>query len=163
MSLPESDPWDTPPDREEYEAAMGFTQTHSHSKGLSTERLAAGKSEAGALPIKERILARLEELPEGMTPDEFCEETNALINTIRRRFTDLWKEGKIRHHSETLTRLNGSGNECVVWVLGDDPSRKTSRHEQMKHEIHRLRQLLTVHGINPDQNDLFANTQPTTP
>ena len=43
-----------------------------------------------------------------------------LINTIRRRFTDLWKEGKIRHHPTLLSRKNLAGNDCVSWVIGTD-------------------------------------------
>jgi hypothetical protein len=58
----------------------------------------------------------------GITPDEFVEMNGGLINTVRRRFTDLWKEGKILHHPDSLTRKNNAGNSCVAWVLGCDPS-----------------------------------------
>jgi len=56
----------------------------------------------------------------GLTPDEFVLKHGGLINTIRRRFTDLWKEGKIKHHPTLLTRKNLAGNDCITWVLGKD-------------------------------------------
>ena len=95
-------------------------ETHVHREGHATERMAASKADLSAQPIKRHILALLAEEPGGITPDEYCLEFGGLINTVRRRFTDLWKEGKIRHHPGGLTRVNVSGNECVVWVLGED-------------------------------------------
>jgi hypothetical protein len=56
----------------------------------------------------------------GLTPDEFVENHGGLINTVRRRFTDLWKEGKIQHHPILLERKNRAGNNCVTWVIGKD-------------------------------------------
>tara|TARA_R110000803_G_scaffold33627_13_gene73579 strand:+ start:1567 stop:2007 length:441 start_codon:yes stop_codon:yes gene_type:complete len=131
-----------------------FTRTHTHTEPHATETLAAVKAERSALPIKKHILHRLKEQPEGLTPDEFCDEINGLINTVRRRFTDLWKEGVIRHHPENRTRINDSKNECVVWVIGEDPRRKPSRHQQMQNEIIRLRHICRSHGIDPDQTEL---------
>lgn len=125
-----------------------FVQSHTHSHGFSTEKSAALKAEIKALSTKDRIVKRLSEKPEGLTPDEFCKEVNGLINTIRRRFTDLWKEGKIRHHPESMTRLNDSKNECVVWILGKDPNLKMSRFEKMSAEITRLQALLKSNGID---------------
>lgn len=136
-------------------------ETHVHRDGHATERMAASKADLSALPIKKHILALLAEEPRGITPDEYCLKFGGLINTARRRFTDLWKEGKIRHHPDGLTRVNVSGNECVVWVLGEDAGRKPSRFEEMAREIARLRGLLRAHGINSDQGDLFANSQLT--
>jgi hypothetical protein len=133
-----------------------ITETHIHREGHATERMAATRAEAGALPIKQHILALLAENPGGVTPDEYCLEFGGLINTVRRRFTDLWKEGRIRHHPDGLTRRNISDNECVVWVLGEDSGRKPSRFVEMQSEIARLRGLLRAHGIHPDQGDLFA-------
>ena len=73
--------------------------------------------------MKLQILGELERAGQlaGLTPDEFAEMHGKLINTVRRRFTDLWKEGKIRHHPKSLTRKNKAGNSCVTWVIGHDP------------------------------------------
>lgn len=117
----------------------GFIQTHTHAEGHSTEAQAARKAGASVTSTKKRILARLEDEPDGITPDEFCDETGGLINTIRRRFTDLWKEGKICHHPEGKTRMNGHNNECVLWVLGEDTARKPSRYEENKGKESELR------------------------
>ncbi len=127
---------------------MNFVVTHTHRKGSSTEIQAAGKAAKSAPSIKKRILHRLsEEGPRGLTPDEFCEESIGLINTVRRRFTDLWKEGKIRHHP-TLIRKNNAGNECTVWVLGTDPDldKNLSMLEKLKAENAQLRSLFESNG-----------------
>ena len=102
---------------------MTSVRTHTHADGLMTEVLAFEKANKVSKSIKVKILEELEQAREmGLTPDEFVEMHGGLINTIRRRFTDLWKAGQIRHHPEGLTRKNLSGNACVTWVLGVDPS-----------------------------------------
>jgi hypothetical protein len=102
---------------------MSELKTHTHSRGLMTEVLAFGRANKVSKSIKAKILQELEQAGEmGLTPDEFVEMHGGLINTIRRRFTDLWKAGQIRHHPRGLTRKNPSGNACVTWVLGVDPS-----------------------------------------
>jgi len=96
-------------------------KTHVHSDGLSTEIAAFAKASRKSNSIKLKILVKLKEAAEmGLTPDEFVFRHGGLINTIRRRFTDLWKEGKIKHHPNLLARKNGAGNDCVTWVLGRD-------------------------------------------
>lgn len=96
-------------------------KTHIHSNGLPTEAAAFNKASLRMGSIKFRILEELEEAGEsGLTPDEFVFKHGGLINTIRRRFTDLWKDGRIKHHPTLLTRKNGAGNDCVTWVLGRD-------------------------------------------
>jgi hypothetical protein len=100
---------------------MDDFKTHIHSNGLPTEEAAFSKASFRVGSIKSRILEELEEVGEpGITPDEFVFKHGGLINTIRRRFTDLWKDGRIKHHPTLLTRKNGAGNDCVTWVLGRD-------------------------------------------
>jgi len=100
---------------------MDDFKTHIHSNGLPTEAAAFNKASLRMGSIKSRILEELEEAGEsGLTPDEFVFKHGGLINTIRRRFTDLWKDGRIKHHPTLLTRKNGAGNDCVTWVLGRD-------------------------------------------
>jgi hypothetical protein len=100
---------------------MDDFKTHVHSNGLPTEGAAFNKASLRSDSIKSRILVELEEAGEtGLTPDEFVFKHGGLINTIRRRFTDLWKDGKIKHHPTLLTRKNTAGNDCVAWVLGRD-------------------------------------------
>lgn len=102
---------------------MNELRTHTHANGPMTEVLAFEKANKVSKSIKAKILDELEQAGEvGLTPDEFVEMHGGLINTIRRRFTDLWKAGQIRHHPEGLTRKNPSGNACVTWVLGADPA-----------------------------------------
>jgi hypothetical protein len=99
-------------------------RSHTHSNGWASEVEAFEKALKSANSIKLQILEELDRAGalKGLTPDEFVEMHGGLINTVRRRFTDLWKEGKIRHHPQSLTRKNSSGNACVAWVLGYDPS-----------------------------------------
>lgn len=101
---------------------MDEIRTHTHARGLATEVVAFNKAQKISKALKLRIIEELSICGEsGMTPDEFVLAYGGLINTVRRRFTDLWKEGKIRHHPDKLTRKNASGNPCVAWVLGEDP------------------------------------------
>ena len=102
---------------------MNELRTHTHSNGLETESNAFEKASKSADSIKLQILSEIGRAGalKGLTPDEFAETNNGLINTVRRRFTDLWKEGKILHHPHLMTRKNNDGNACVAWVLGRDP------------------------------------------
>lgn len=101
---------------------------HSHAGGHSTAVTAFSKIAAGVPALKLRILADIDEAGEdGITPDEWCDRNGALINTVRRRFTDLWKDGLIRHHPAGLTAKNSAGNECVRWVAGCDPAGTAKR------------------------------------
>ena len=108
---------------------MTTLRSHTHSSGWGTEIEAYGKAAKSASSVKLQILAELERCGQltGLTPDEFVEMHGGLINTVRRRFTDLWKEGKIRHHPQSLTRKNSAGNQCVAWVLGNDPQAYQTR------------------------------------
>lgn len=63
----------------------------------------------------------------GITPDEVQRATGGLINTIRRRFTDLWKEGQLR--PTDCTRLNARGNLETIWVIGRDENLPKKRIE----------------------------------
>jgi hypothetical protein len=117
----------------------GSSGPHVHADAHKGEKEACAKAAVQSESLKQRILNRLDEVgPDGLTPDEFVKETNTLINTIRRRFTDLWKEGKICHHSSSLHRTNKAGNDCIVWVLGCDPNRAKNRAERSGEKIARL-------------------------
>ena len=94
-----------------------------HSPGLPTEHAALRKVAPKLPSLKKQILIDLAAAGDrGWTPDEWAEETGNLLNTVRRRFTDLWKEGEIRHHPRGISRQNAAGNDCAVWVLGKDNS-----------------------------------------
>ena len=96
-----------------------------HNDGLGSERAALAKVAPTLASMRERILRDIQEAGDrGITPDEWCYEHGALINTVRRRFTDLWKDGFIRHHPKLLERDNQAGNPCVVWVAGRDDEQK---------------------------------------
>lgn len=103
---------------------MTDLRSHTHSNAWASEVEAFEKAVKSANSIKLQILEELDRAGSlrGLTPDEFVEMHGGLINTVRRRFTDLWKEGKIRHHPKSLTRKNKAGNSCVTWVLGYDPT-----------------------------------------
>lgn len=123
-----------------------FMRNHTHSRGLPTEKAAAAKATFGASSMKRLIMEELSGTNgEGITPDEFAEKHQKLINTVRRRFTDLWKDGFIRHHPESLTRRNSDDNECVVWIIGRDEQEDGTTETK----ILKLRDQLRSNGINP--------------
>jgi hypothetical protein len=123
-----------------------FERTHTHSPGLETETLAAAKTLLSVASMRNRIMQELSEAGEwGLTPDEYAKRHESLINTVRRRFTDLWKDGLIRHHPDGRTRLNSDLNECIVWVTGCDPGASGMTESR----IARLRAQLREHGIQP--------------
>lgn len=94
-----------------------------HSPGLPTEHAALYKVLPKLKSMRQRILADLEAAGDlGLTPDQWHEQNGGLINTVRRRFTDLWKDGLIRHHPRGISRPNRAGNDCTVWVNGKDDS-----------------------------------------
>jgi hypothetical protein len=101
-----------------------------HNDGLKTELSALAKVTPHLSSIRNRIVADIQAAgTEGLTPDEWSERNHALINTVRRRFTDLWKDGFIQHHPLEFTRKNSAKHDCVIWVSGCDPHRaSTKRH-----------------------------------
>lgn len=100
----------------------------AHAAGCRTEFEALEKVAPRLNSMKTSIFHELLEATEkGLTPDEYCDRHGLLINTVRRRFTDMWKEGILRHHPDGLTRKNAAGNECVVWVVGYDPHAQVNR------------------------------------
>ena len=100
---------------------MNGLNTHTHRNGLQTEVDAFVKASKRMDSTKLKIIFEIGCAgANGLTPDEFVENHGGLINTVRRRFTDLWKEGKIKHHPTLLERKNRAGNNCVTWVIGKD-------------------------------------------
>ena len=100
---------------------MNDLNTHTHRNGLQTEVDAFVKASKRMDSTKLKIIFEIGCAgANGLTPDEFVENNGGLINTVRRRFTDLWKEGKIKHHPILLERKNRAGNNCVTWVIGKD-------------------------------------------
>jgi hypothetical protein len=117
-----------------------------HSGGLPTELQALSVVAPHLTTMKKAIFEALKAQGEhGLTPDEYAAQRHLLINTVRRRFTDLWKEGIIRHHPEGKTRRNSDLNECIVWIIGIDPWANGTTEQKIK----RLRQQLREHGIAP--------------
>jgi len=110
---------------------MNGLNTHTHRNGLQTEVAAFVKASKRMDSTKLKIIFDIGYAgANGLTPDEFVENHGGLINTVRRRFTDLWKEGKIKHHPILLERKNRAGNNCVTWVIGKDENsvpRKSKR------------------------------------
>lgn len=92
-------------------------KTHTHQDGPETERIAFLKVAPVVKGIKARILLLLQQ--QNLTPDEVSASQGLLINTVRRRFVDLWTAGQIR--PTAVRRKNDGGNPCVVWTLGADP------------------------------------------
>ena len=108
-----------------------FAESHQHRDAHRGEAAACDKAMRGASNMKARILACIVGAGEhGLTPDEYSVNTDALINTVRRRITDLWKDGLVRHHPEGLHRINDAENECIVWVAGRDPNGTMTRFEK---------------------------------
>lgn len=113
--------------------------THVHGGGLVTESFAYAKASRGIKAMRDRILQDIVDAGDvGMTPDEWCDRNGALINTVRRRFTDLWKEGLIKHHPDAATSLNADGNHCVRWVVGTDSN--AVRHISAKKALRVIRE-----------------------
>lgn len=96
-------------------------EPHLHAQPRTSEVAAAAAVAGQIVALKTGILAWAKRAGEhGLTPDEYSAETGALINTVRRRFTDIWKAGQLR--PTELTRKNRRGNPETVWVLGEDPN-----------------------------------------
>ena len=94
-------------------------ELNSHTRGQSNEIAAFNKAKPSSASTKQKILTEIASCSMyGVTPDEFIELNGGLINTVRRRFTDLWKEGKIKKNG--LSRDNAAGNATSAWVLGRD-------------------------------------------
>jgi hypothetical protein len=94
-------------------------ELNSHTRGQVNEVEAFIKAKRGSVTTKAQIVAEIEQAGiYGLTPDEYVEMHGGLINTIRRRFTDLWKEGKVKKND--MSRKNAAGNFCSAWVLGKD-------------------------------------------
>ena len=113
---------------------MTDMRTHTHTDAWTTEIEAFAKALKSANSTKLKILEEIHRAGnvQGLTPDEFVEMHGGLINTIRRRFTDLWKEGMICHHLEAVTRKNSAGNKCVSWILGNDPTSTFQKRAKRK-------------------------------
>ncbi|MBS3927737.1 MAG: hypothetical protein KGZ65_04010 [Sphingomonadales bacterium] len=98
---------------------MSDTTGMVHADPRRAEAEALAKVAPHLKRIKTRIMAWATNAGEnGLTPDEFARETGALINTVRRRFVDLWKAGELK--PTKMTRPNARGNPETVWVLGHD-------------------------------------------
>lgn len=113
----------------------------AHSQGWDSEYVALRKVASSISAMKAKIFhAVMSAGAAGLTPDEYCDQmTRGLINTVRRRFTDLWKDGVIRHHPQGAMRLNANGNPCVCWVVGCDPQAQNDRMDRARVELQRLR------------------------
>jgi hypothetical protein len=81
----------------------------------------------------------------GLTPEGFAQSTGLLLNTVRRRFTDLWKDGLVKWDGNYRTNLRD--NPSKVWVLGEDPERSkapkratAARLAELEEENKRLRE-----------------------
>lgn len=91
----------------------------THAQPRASELAAAEKVAPKVASIKGSIWAMISFRGDiGLTPDEYSAYTDRIINTVRRRFTDLWKDGIIR--PTIMTRPNRRGNQETVWVVGRD-------------------------------------------
>lgn len=108
--------------------------THSDPRNSETRSLIKIAPHIGRM--KGDIIDQISRTDEmGITPDEYAQATGCLINTVRRRFTELWKEGYMTPTNRT--RDNIRGNPETVWVLGMDSSMRISR-ETKDQKIKRL-------------------------
>lgn len=83
----------------------------------------------------------------GLIPDE----VDGLINTVRRRFTDLWIEGFLKPTEST--RPNRRGRSETVWVVGKDDRRfgaKEAKDEKIARLESRVRELEAQAAAIPD-------------
>ncbi len=119
----------------------------THASARPAEVAAAHAIAPHLAKLKEQIFSMVASSGDsGLTPDEFQRATGALINTVRRRFTDLWKEGRLRPTDRT--RPNARGHMETVWVVGRDEGGIASR-ETASQKIKRLQRhirLLVVEG-----------------
>lgn len=114
----ELDLFDQPPDLLERPSIRRLV----HASPTATEVEAVTKVAPHLTAMKAAIMAAVESSGEpGLTPDEYADAHGLLINTVRRRFTDLWKAGQIRKNG--VSRPNGNGNRSAAWVAVTRASR----------------------------------------
>lgn len=105
----------------------------THSAPRQTEMEALMSVAPHLKRMKRDIMLRVVASGEsGLTPDE----VPGLINTVRRRFVDLWKEGQIRPTDRT--RRNSRGKNETVWVAGRDEVGMATTRETKDQKISRL-------------------------
>jgi predicted ArsR family transcriptional regulator len=92
---------------ESYPASPGW-------KGRSTSRLAAESMKPKAPTIQQRIMGLLHPAL-ALTPDEAAEMLGLPIWTVRPRFSELGKQGKLVDTGRR--RRNESGKAAIVWQL----------------------------------------------
>jgi hypothetical protein len=110
--------------------------THVHAVPRQAELEALKAIDPHIRSMKVRILLQVGAAGDhGLTPDEYQRMTLTIINTVRRRFTDLWKDGFIRPTDRV--RPNARGNNETVWVLGRDEN-AVKAHETKDEKIARL-------------------------
>lgn len=118
---------------------------HVHADPRPTETAALEKIAPHLKKMKRDIMLAAHAAGDlGITPDE----QPGLINTVRRRFTDLWKEGLIKPTGRT--RNNANGNPCTVWVIGSDANlsiRQETKDETIKRLRGEIRHLLSVRFV----------------
>lgn len=109
-----------------------------HADPRQSELFAAKKVKPHVETLKAKILRLMAESGQaGLIPDE----VDGLINTIRRRFTELWKDGFIKPTDRM--RANTRGNPETVWVLGRDPVLRVTRGKPVEADI------VHVEPLNP--------------
>ena len=84
-------------------------------KTPGTSRDAAKAIRTTANAVREKILMSLAHHPKGCTTDEMCAILGISVLSGRPRFSELFKQGKIRPTDER--RTNDSGMSARVWVL----------------------------------------------
>jgi predicted HTH transcriptional regulator len=82
-------------------------------KDSDTSRRAAEQIEVAAPRLREECLRALSGCPEGATADEIAAALDRSILSIRPRFSELRKVGKIRDTGQR--RQNQSGCSAKVW------------------------------------------------
>jgi hypothetical protein len=119
------------------------TKTHAHDNPHQTELEALFKADKGAAPMKAQIEKAVERAgPNGLTPDMFSAaggkdsagRDKLLINTVRRRFTDLRLAGAIRYHPDGVTFENRKGNQELAYVMGSESDLPKSRLRRLLDE-----------------------------
>lgn len=92
-----------------------MNEAHTHAVPTAAEQAAADKVEPHVASIKADILRRMAAAGDAGL---IASEVPGLINTVRRRFVDLQRGGRIKPNGKT--RANERGNPETVYVLGRD-------------------------------------------
>lgn len=106
------------------------SEAHTHAAPKEAELAAAAAIEPHIASIKADILARMAAAGEAGL---IASEVPGLINTVRRRFVDLWHGGRIKPNGKT--RANDRGKLETVYVLGRDERKRITPYADLREAV----------------------------